>query len=306
MKSSFESVAKPCASTAIRIAGFFFLCLVSLGQTPDDWVNAHNKYRSSLVGYDGKPTSSPNLTWSNTLAKDSQEWADQMAMNGLFNHRPQLGPDSRPYGENLAVANGQSGGTTAVDDWVNKEKAFFDPVNSRCTAGNVCGHYTQVISRIAMELGCGNATSADGTVYTVCNYSASGNLQQADGSFADLYPNQRLIPGGAVFQSLNRRLQLSLIFNECLLARAATIASTPGPRGPIDLPAECGFTKARNYDSGSPVAGETGLPGYAGGAEDAGGIAVEFYFSGRVTGISGAIVVPSTNPLRAVLVTGEN
>ena len=275
--------------------------VASFGQTPDEWVTAHNKYRRVLTGYDGKPTSTPDLIWSDALAKDAKEWADKVAASGNFVHRPNSSqsqsPDARPYGENLGA--GYSG-IAMVDAFVVNERPFFHPLTSKCKGG-VCGHYTQVISQLSREVGCANATAANGTIYGVCNYTPHGNLQVDGGGYSELYPNQQPpVPGGPMFVNLNREAQLDLRFNECLRSTAAAILNTTAPQGATDIPAACTYTKLRAYDSGS----DSGLMGYTGTADDAGGYLIGMFFKGKVLGVFGAVAV-STNPLRAVLVTGE-
>jgi pathogenesis-related protein 1 len=159
------------------------LCTTSFGQTPNEWLNAHNKYRRTLVGHDGKPTSSPDLVWSARLARGAQVWANKLAASGRLQHSP-----NSDFGENLGAGYG---GTTAVDAWAGREKALFNPLTGSChPTSAVCGHYTQVISQLSKEVGCANASSADGMVFTVCNYFPHGNLQE-NGRYAELYPNQR-------------------------------------------------------------------------------------------------------------------
>ena len=289
--------------------GFLLSCVtlgaLSFGQTPAEWVNAHNNYRRNLIGFDGNPTSSPDLTWSDALAKDAQEWANKMAATQDFKHRPNSGSsthaDARPWGENLAW--GSSPTYTGIDGltgWYN-EKPFFHAPTSKCTAGNVCGHFTQVISQLSREVGCATAAAPDRSMYVVCNYSPHGNTQE-NGAYAELYKNQRPpMPGGAVFANLNTTMQLSLMFNQCLLDLATGLLSAPPPATagqPADLAASCTFTKVRSYDTGIGAAGN--FPN----ADAAGAPLINLYFNGQVMGVNGAVVV-SLNPLRAVLVTGE-
>lgn len=277
---------------------------LSFGQTSAQWVSAHNAYRRGLVGFDGNPTASPDLMWSDSLAKDAQDWANKMAVSGRFEHRPNSGSsnsaDARPWGENLAWGSSPTfDGIAGLTSWFN-EKPFFLPATSKCSAGNVCGHYTQVVSQLSREVGCATAMGADQSVYVVCNYSPHGNLQQ-NGAYSELYLNQRPpVPGGAVFANLNTTMQLNLMFNQCLLDTANGLLAAPPPATagqPSTLPASC-FTTMRSYDTGIGAAGN--FPS----ADAAGAALINLYFNGQVLGVNGAIAV-SLNPLRAVLVTGE-
>lgn len=89
--------------------GVVLLSALSFGQTPVEWVSAHDKYRPDLTGYDVKPSASPDLVWNETLAKDAQEWATKMAVSGEFRHRPNnstsTSADARAWGENLAFGS---------------------------------------------------------------------------------------------------------------------------------------------------------------------------------------------------------
>jgi len=294
---------KTSGSAKAILVGVVFLCAVSFGQTPAEWVDAHNQYRRDLVTHDGKPTASPDLGWNETLAKDAQEWATKMAVSGEFKHRPNsstsTSPDARAWGENLAFGSSQTyTGLEGLTDWFN-EKPFFLRATSKCSAGNVCGHYTQVISQLSREVGCAIATGSGGT-YAVCNYNPHGN-DVSNGSYADLYPGQKVpAPGGAAFANLKTDASLDIMFSDCLktAADALLAAAVPATAGtPVDLAATCGFTKVRLYDSGV-------LSGYTGTADKAAGTFINYRFQGKVLGTSGGVAV-SVNPPRAVLLTGE-
>ena len=294
---SFRGSARMILST------MFLASAVSFGQTPAEWVAEHNKYRRGLETHDGKPTSSPDLVWNETLAKDAQEWATRMASSGEFKHRPNsstsTSPDARAWGENLAFGSSETySGLDGLTDWHN-EKPFFLRATSKCSAGNVCGHYTQVISQLSREVGCATATGKGGT-YAVCNYNPHGN-DVSNGSYADLYPGQKVpAPGGAAFANLKTDASLDIMFNECLktAADALLAAAVPATAGtPVDLAATCGFAKVRSYDSGV-------LSGYTGTAEKAAGTFINYRFQGKVLGTSGGVAV-GVNPPRAVLLTGE-
>lgn len=277
---------------------------VSFGQTPAQWVTEHNKYRQNLTGFAGQPTASPNLIWSDGLARDAQEWADRSSAAGIpLRHRPNSSTNdtaaARAWGENLAWGSSATyDGLEGLTAWYN-ERPFFIPATSRCSPGNVCGHFTQVISQLSREVGCATASGPNGT-FVVCNYAPHGN-DTSSGGYADLYPNQRApVPGGASFGNLRTELNVDLIYNDCLktLADGLLAAAVPTTAGtPADLAPACNFTKVRSYDSGV-------LSPYTGPPDSAAGIFIGYIFRGRVLGLNGAVAV-SLNPARAVLVTGE-
>ena len=66
-------------------------------------------------------------------------------------------------------------GTDAVGLWVN-EKSNYDSNSNTCAAGNVCGHYTQVVWENSLRLGCGKVRCDNnrGTLI-ICNYDPPGN-----------------------------------------------------------------------------------------------------------------------------------
>lgn len=295
-------------SSAFGSAAFLLSCAVALnavsfGQTPAQWVAEHNKYRRTITAFDGKPTSSPDLIWSDALAKDAQEWATKMSASAEFKHRPNssnsASQDARGWGENLAWGSSATyNGLEGLTAWYN-EKPFFLPVTSKCSAGNVCGHYTQVISQLSREVGCATASGPNG-VYAVCNYTPHGN-DASNGSYADLYPSQRApAPGGAAFGNLKTEMGLDLSHSECLktVADGLLAAGVPTTAGnPADLAPACGFTKVRSYDSGV-------MSAYTGTPDSAAATFINYNFQGKVLGTNGAVAF-AVNPARAVLVTGE-
>ncbi|MCS6813066.1 MAG: pathogenesis-related family 1 protein [Cyanobacteria bacterium] len=135
----------------------------TIGQAPNsvaqEMVAAHNRWRSQ-VGV-------PPLRWSPQLASYAQDWANQLAARGAFEHRR----DS-PYGENLFWGQGRRWSPTeVVNDWGSEVKDYDYATNS---CRGVCGHYTQVVWRDTTEVGCGVARSGNQEIW-VCNYNPPGN-----------------------------------------------------------------------------------------------------------------------------------
>lgn len=126
---------------------------------------AHNKVRARL---DIAP-----LEWSPELARFAQAWADKLARKGCrLQHRPPNGADKQRYGENIFSMSGDTPSPDAVvDEWAAEVKDY-NPKTNRCKG--VCGHYTQVVWRKSLRLGCGMATCGDTEVW-VCNYDPAGN-----------------------------------------------------------------------------------------------------------------------------------
>ncbi|PRQ00564.1 Cysteine-rich secretory protein family protein [Enhygromyxa salina] len=68
-----------------------------------------------------------------------------------------------------------------VASWA-AESEHFNYASNRCAAGQVCGHYTQVVWRDSTEIGCAVARCSSNSPFgggewfmAVCNYSPAGN-----------------------------------------------------------------------------------------------------------------------------------
>ncbi|KAH9694947.1 SCP domain-containing protein [Citrus sinensis] len=107
--------------------------------SPQDYVNAHNAARAQVgVG---------PVTWDDRVASYAQNYANQRKGDCNLVH------SGGPYGENLAWSSAGLSGTDAVKMWVN-EKADYDYNSNTCAEGKVCGHYTQVVWRNSVRIGC--------------------------------------------------------------------------------------------------------------------------------------------------------
>lgn len=140
----------------------------------DQMLTAHNAARQA-VGV-------PDLTWSAELAAYAQDWANQlMGAGGNLRHRSPAEQTLQNVGENLSGSQATSAGGAlqhadrVVTAWV-AEQADYDYASNSCAAGQVCGHYTQVVWRDTTEVGCGVARNADATREVwVCSYAPVGN-----------------------------------------------------------------------------------------------------------------------------------
>ena len=152
---------------------------------------AHNRVRAMVQATPPLPP----MTWSPTLARYAQEWADMLAMNSCDrpDHRNLDDLVRMRYGENLAVAGGTSPRNTtpqwAVDGWAAEVKCWTYGslgVTERCdrmctnelhTDG--CGHYTQIVFRDTTQVGCGVSMCQAGGLTRdiwICNYTPPGNV----------------------------------------------------------------------------------------------------------------------------------
>jgi len=130
--------------------------------------SAHNAARAA-VGV-------PPLTWDPAIAATAQAYAAQC----VFVHSMAPG-----LGENLS-AFAPPGGRTAsapVNGWV-AENVDYNYATNTCAAGKVCGHYTQVVWKNSLRVGCGVQSCSTNSPFMgfpnweiwVCNYAPQGNI----------------------------------------------------------------------------------------------------------------------------------
>ncbi|ESW20299.1 hypothetical protein PHAVU_006G197300 [Phaseolus vulgaris] len=131
---------------------FCILCVLGLVIVGDvvhaqdsiaDYVNEHNAARSQ-VGVS-------NIVWDNTVAAFAQNYANQRR------------------GDCRLIHSGD-----AVKLWV-AEKPFYNYNSNSCAAGKQCGHYTQVVWRNSVRVGCAKVRCNNGGTFITCNYSPPGN-----------------------------------------------------------------------------------------------------------------------------------
>ncbi|CAH8262207.1 unnamed protein product [Arabidopsis lyrata] len=123
-----------------------------------DYVNAHNQVRSQVgVG---------PIQWDEGVAAYARSYAEKLKGDCRLVH------SGGPYGENLAGSSGDFSGVAAVNLWVN-EKANYNYNSNTCNG--VCGHYTQVVWRNSVRLGCAKVRCNNGGTIISCNYNPRGN-----------------------------------------------------------------------------------------------------------------------------------
>jgi pathogenesis-related protein 1 len=130
---------------------------------------AHNAARAAVM-----PAATPEippLSWDGTVADYAQSWASGCQ----FMH------SGGQYGENIYASTADTAPPDVVAAWV-AEDADYDYATNTCT--NVCGHYTQVVWRDSVHLGCGVANCTTGSPFGgsgswqlyVCDYDPPGNF----------------------------------------------------------------------------------------------------------------------------------
>ncbi len=135
----------------------------------------HNQVRAMVV----TSTPLPALQWDASLAATAAAWVaqciDVQAPSGLVDHNANRS-QGHPYyvGENIYASGGTATAQGAVNSWAS-EKPNYNPSTGACTG--TCGHYTQIVWRTTLKVGCARGTCA-GLTYPstiVCDYGPGGN-----------------------------------------------------------------------------------------------------------------------------------
>ena len=153
-----------------------------LTEIQKDVIRLHNENRKNEF-------EDSDLSYSLELEKAAQKYADELALNGKFEH--DRTNHVFGYGENLFADTLEENITIekAMEHWYTAEKEVYDYDTGICNdkelkdaAGNVivCGHYTQVVWQKSKEVGCAVAKYTtgkfeNGFVY-VCKYKEAGNV----------------------------------------------------------------------------------------------------------------------------------
>ncbi|CAI9104198.1 OLC1v1002827C1 [Oldenlandia corymbosa var. corymbosa] len=129
--------------------------------THQEFVDAHNKVR--------QPLGLPPVSWSFRVMLYAKAYAEKLrAQNCPMKH------STGPFGENLAKASWNMNATEAVNMWAKEVKDYNYGANS-CTPGAMCGHYTQLVWKDSVNIGCAKIKCPDGFTFVTCNYDPPGN-----------------------------------------------------------------------------------------------------------------------------------
>ena len=139
------------------------------------WLDQHNAVRARAVP--PPPSPLPQLTWSAEAAAVAEAWA----ANCVYQHNAGRGP----RGENIAANTPPGSQTLAsiVGLWAS-EAADYDYANNTCAPGKECGHYTQLVWRDTLRVGCAHRTCTANSPFGggaswdfwVCDYEPPGNF----------------------------------------------------------------------------------------------------------------------------------
>ncbi len=150
---------------------------ISVSAEIQDALNAHNSERSA-VGVNN------NLVWDETIAKDAQSYADELAISGAWEHDPKntSGYTNGAYGENLYTSTQKVTLEFATEEWAAEEQYYtYGEIgdSSTCVSGEMCGHYTQIIWKDTSKVGCAISKYKIGQYKNwyliVCKYQTPGN-----------------------------------------------------------------------------------------------------------------------------------
>ncbi|KAL5989355.1 hypothetical protein ACLOJK_010245 [Asimina triloba] len=129
-----------------------------------EFLRAHNEARLKA--------GIPPLKWDRRLSRYARRWGMKRKADCEMSHS-----ENSPYGENIFW--GYSSGwkpSMVVELWVGEQKDY-DPQSNSCKAGEICGHYTQVMWKTSQRLGCSKVVCDTGDVFVNCNYDPPGNYQ---------------------------------------------------------------------------------------------------------------------------------
>ncbi|KAI3964518.1 hypothetical protein MKW92_001684 [Papaver armeniacum] len=108
-------------------------------------------------------------TWDNNLATYAMNYAKQRAGDCKLIH------SDGPYGENIAW--GSTSTFTAVELlqlWI-AEKSYYNYGPNTCITGKEYGHYTQIVWRESVRVGCARIVCNNGGTFVICEYDPLGN-----------------------------------------------------------------------------------------------------------------------------------
>lgn len=130
---------------------------------------AHNAWRAQA--------GVPPLVWDNALGTGAAEWAQHLALTGVFQHSDRRA--RRGVGENMWYgSHGAYTPEAMVNLWGAERRSFVPGVFPNVSGtGNWMdvAHYTQLIWPTTQRLGCALASNGRSD-YLVCRYATAGNI----------------------------------------------------------------------------------------------------------------------------------
>ena len=153
--------AHPLTVSSTYLIMLVLAVAVRAQNSPQDYLDVHNEARAQVgVG---------PMEWDDTVAAYAQSYANQRINDCNLIH------SRGPYGENLFWGYGADfTGRDATFMWIS-EKQFYDYGSNSCLSGQQCRHYTQVVWRNSVRLGCARVRCFNGAIFITCNYDGPGN-----------------------------------------------------------------------------------------------------------------------------------
>ncbi len=112
------------------------------------------------------------MTWNPALASLAAGFIADCAFEHSSSSQRMNAAGFDYIGENLFSSGGfQPTGQQVTDAWASEE-ANYNYANNSCNG--VCGHYTQVVWRDSMDLGCAMKSCGNGFIVS-CEYGPGGN-----------------------------------------------------------------------------------------------------------------------------------
>ncbi len=148
----------------------------ALGADPCAFLAAHDAVRDGATPAPSPPL--PSMSWSSSAVASASAWARKC----IWDHDPALG--TLGLGQNLYASTGPATPGTAVASWAS-EAVDYDLASNTCRASKVCGHYTQLVWRSSIGLGCAIERCTTGSPFpgadatwwnVVCDYAPPGNF----------------------------------------------------------------------------------------------------------------------------------
>ena len=127
----------------------------------EEFLEGHNKYRGMV--------NLPPLTWDRNLTRYARRWGAKRAVDCKIVH------SFGPYGENMFWGRLDHWTPSKVVDSWGEEGQHYHMNNNQCDAGEMCGHYTQIIWKETLRLGCARIRCLNGEFLVICEYDPPGN-----------------------------------------------------------------------------------------------------------------------------------
>jgi len=144
-------------------------------------VDLHNQARASV---NPPAASMPTVVWDDSIAAFALNYSLTCQGTNLMNHNPNRVLSTGEYiGENLwgTTASLQGANVTsyihgAASSWAS-ESVYYTYSTNTCQSGQMCGHYTQMVWKNSVNIGCAIVYCSNLLFKTsvLCDYGPGGN-----------------------------------------------------------------------------------------------------------------------------------